>query len=130
MSRYCERNVEPILAAAVLWRDKCLVGNGSLFSNNSVWTLVHLGEMKRYFIDNPDEGSDSFLVKFQKQLEDALPGTKQLAAELMWLLFLFQSNITPYKKIETIREIWGWASAILANHSLLTEDVLGVVLVA
>ena len=40
MSRFCgDKNSRPILEAAAHWRDVALLGGGSVFTDQSLWTL-------------------------------------------------------------------------------------------
>jgi 5-methylcytosine-specific restriction protein B len=46
-------------------------------------------------------------------------------AEALWILMLFQRNISPERKREILREVWGWSSEELAdNHPMLADAVL------
>jgi 5-methylcytosine-specific restriction protein B len=65
-------------------------------------------------------GDESFLEKFQRQLQSTSASVKQLAAELLWLLFLFPVNITGSKKRRNIMEVWSWSGMILdPAHAML-----------
>ena len=100
---------ESLLAAAAHWRDRCLRGEGSVFTDERLWTREHLGEMNRYFVENLDTGTGTFLEKLQAQLSPASPGTKRLAAEMLWLLLLFPNNITRDTKVNQIAVVWEWS---------------------
>ena len=43
------------------------------------------GELRRQFVERPDESHDDFLTKLKRQLDDATDETIVLAAELMYL---------------------------------------------
>lgn len=74
MTRYIsERDVTPILDAAQNWATKCFVGDGSLFSGESLWRAELIGELVARFVDNPVLGNESFLERLQKQLLEAPP---------------------------------------------------------
>ncbi|CAA0096409.1 5-methylcytosine-specific restriction enzyme B [BD1-7 clade bacterium] len=126
MARYCgKHDSEATLAAALQWRDECLIEQGSIFSSGSLWNEVYLEDLKRHFSDNLDEGEGGFLQKFESQLEQAKPETKQLASEMLWFMLLPLSNIGPDKKRENIQEIWAWSGGLLAlPHTLLSDDTL------
>ena len=70
MSRYhaCG-SLERMLEASQHWQEAALLSDGAVFAKESVWTLQYLQDLKQYFIDQPDEGKDSFFVKLEKQLE-------------------------------------------------------------
>jgi 5-methylcytosine-specific restriction protein B len=95
MSRFNpnEPNAEKTLAAAATWRDRCFLNDGSILSQNSLWTKELVNELKLRFVDNPDLSSASFQIKLKGQLAEAPPGAHQLMAEMLWLLSLFPSNI-------------------------------------
>ncbi|MGB8559497.1 MAG: EVE domain-containing protein, partial [Pseudolabrys sp.] len=79
--------------AAQTWVTKCFVGDGSLFSGESLWRAELIGELIARFVDNPDLGTESFLEKLQKQLLGAPPQGIRLMAEMLWLLILFQTRM-------------------------------------
>jgi len=120
------RNIEPVLAAASDWRDRCILTDGSILSpGQSVWTLSNIQQLKSAFIDNPDEGGDSFVKKLQGQLAGTPPGVALLASEMLWLMLLFPSRISPDKKRETVTEIASWATGTpILDTAFLTDEVL------
>ncbi len=128
MSRFNpDRDVEPALTAAARWLQDCLVDDGSLLSGSArLWTAEHLDTLDRLFIQQPDEnGTLSFLEKLERQLRPGNPACRQLMAEAVWLLLLFQSNITPEKKRENTRAIWSWSGDTLpVTHPFLADPVL------
>jgi 5-methylcytosine-specific restriction protein B len=48
-----------------------------------IWTLNHLDELKRDYVDKPDTGSGRFFEKLNRQLAGASPAVIQLFAELL-----------------------------------------------
>jgi 5-methylcytosine-specific restriction enzyme B len=112
--------MEPVIEAAARWRDSCLVGEGSILSSHSLWTADHVDELWKHFVLKPDEGRRSFLQKLQRQLKPATAGTRMLAAEMLWLIYLFPRRMTGNKKIENIRTVWELSdSPFPAGHSFL-----------
>jgi len=103
----------PILDAAQEWKRKCLLSDGSVFSNSPLWTIPNLTILEDHFSKNPILGDERFLEKFRKQLQSTPGQSKQLAAELLWLLLLFPSNITGTRKRHNITEVWSWSGEIL-----------------
>ena len=107
----------PVLRAAVLWRDRCLQGNGSVFTDRHLWTSENVGYLVKYFAENPREGEGTFFEKLEKQLARA-PGTaKQLAAEMFWVMYLFPrpGSIRPGTKRQQIRQVWEWSGEPLPD---------------
>ena len=107
----------PVLRAAVRWRDRCLRDDGSVFTEKSLWTSENVGYLVKYFAENLDEGEGSFFEKLEKQLARA-PGTaKQLAAEMLWVMYLFpvRSWMQPGTKRQQIRQVWEWSGEPLPD---------------
>lgn len=109
MSRW-HRSPE-VLQAAARWKEKCLLDEGSVFSERRLWTLENLDHLDRYFVQNLDFGDGDFLQKLEAQLAPAPSAAKQLAAELLWVLFLFVSSggMKPGTKRIQIRRVWEWS---------------------
>ncbi|MEC4599668.1 MrcB family domain-containing protein [Burkholderia vietnamiensis] len=126
MSRYCgDDDPKSILEAAVHWRDVALLGNRSILTNQPLWTSPVLDLLNEHFVRNPDFGDGKFLEKLESQLAPAPNSAKQLAAEMMWLLYLCPSSLTAAHKRKTIQTIWSWSSEPLPTDSRwLDDDVL------
>ncbi|MDE2831655.1 MAG: McrB, partial [Gemmatimonadota bacterium] len=127
MSRYhaCG-SLERMLEASQHWKEVALLSDGAVFAQEPVWTLLYLQDLKQHFIDQPDEGKDSFFVKLEKQLEATEPEVKQLAAEMLWVIYLCPDNITKLRKLGNIRLVWEWSGkSFPENSDWLAEDVLG-----
>ena len=126
MARYCgSKNSAPILSAALRWKDACLVRDGSVFSDAYLWRDEHLEALQSHFVDAPDEGEGTFFTKLEGQLAATAPEAKQLAAEMLWVMFLCPSNVTPQRKREGVQTIWGWSGAPPdALSPWLTEEIL------
>ena len=110
MSRYCGETItKHIHEAAQHWRDQALLGEGSVFSAQRLWTVPLLDALNQYFVRQPDLGEGKFLEKLELQLEPVPPGAKQLAAEMMWLMYLCPSSLTSAHKLNTVRTVWEWS---------------------
>ena len=119
MARYNPKwDVAPLLAAAAVWKDKCLIEDGSLFLGNGsrIWTQESALILRRDFVERPDLGEGDFLEKLKAQLANSGETAQRLAAEMLWALLLFQSNITPPKKREIVTTIWSWSGGVSANN--------------
>ena len=127
MSRYhAAGSLERMLEASQHWKEIALLSDGAVFAQEPVWTLPYLQDLKQYFIDQPDEGKDSFFVKLEKQLDTTESGVKQLAAEMLWVIYLCPDNITKPRKLGNIRLVWEWSGkSFPENSDWLAEDVLG-----
>lgn len=110
------RDLAPLLDAARRWIHTCLVDDGSLFApGRALWTAANAEVLQRDFVDRPDAGSDDFVTKLQRQLADAGAAAQQFAAELMWALLLFPSNIGAKVKREHVERVWGWSGESLPS---------------
>jgi 5-methylcytosine-specific restriction enzyme B len=106
MARLVGHDITPVLNVVVTWRDRCLLDQGSLFSDTMLWTQPHVAELVKYYVGNIIEGGDAtFLEKLRRQLTPASPGAKQLAAEMYWVMLLFVSKFSAIKKRKDIVEI-------------------------
>jgi len=115
-----------------------LLQDGSVLSEKSLWTLEHLqsphllchrasriahysGEsLFRGYAANPnnrsiqdfvnqlDDGEGNFFEKLSSLFAQTAPEVKQLAAELLWVMFLCPGNTDAAKKREGIKTIWEW----------------------
>ena len=126
MSRYCgNKNSTPILTAAEDWKKQVLLEDGSLFSDDAIWTLDNARALETHFVNNPDDRDLGFFAKLEEQLEPPPPQVKQLAAEMLWVMFLCPSNISAEKKREGIRTIWNWSGKPFPEDSVwLTDETL------
>ena len=109
MARLAE--AAPILEAAEQWKNDCLLGGGSVFSDKSLWTRPNFEALNRFYVNNLDEGEGDFFGKLKKQLEPAPAGAKQLAAELFWVMYLMvhESGARSETKRFQIKKVWEWS---------------------
>ncbi len=121
-------SASPIANAARRWVDRCILADGSVFSDESLWTVPHLEELKRFYIENPDAGEGSFFEKLEVQLQPAQAGAKKLAAEMLWVMVLpvKPGAIGANTKRLQLRQVWEWSGEPLPHdHWCLQDDVLG-----
>lgn len=43
----------PVLRAAGRWKDQCLLNDGSVLSDKSLWTSENVGHLVKHFVENP-----------------------------------------------------------------------------
>lgn len=123
MSRYInETNSVLILSAASHWRDAALIAGGSVFSDKRLWTTENLDSLRQYFVERPDVGQGTFLGKLQEQLTPTPPGAKQLAAEIMWLMYLCPSSLTPRRKQDVVHTLWSWSGEAFSSDTRWLDD--------
>ncbi len=85
MARYNphEDSAEAVYKAAELWRNTCLLADGSIFfSGRELWTKDLLDELDDNFVKNLDAGEGDFFEKLESQLMGGSLQCKQLMAEL------------------------------------------------
>ncbi|MEJ2444770.1 MAG: hypothetical protein P8Y42_15185 [Exilibacterium sp.] len=124
MSRFCGNvRTEEKFKVIDNWRDNCLLGGGSLFTEQPVWNAENLDSIKRYYVNNLDSGEGKFIGKLEKQLAPATAAAKILCAEIMWVMLLCLSNIKPPSKRATINRILSWAGIEIPPGCSLTADM-------
>jgi len=96
-----------------------------MFSDAPLWTSDNANELLQRFVQSPIEGGDlSFFEKFEQQLSSASPGSKKLAAEMLWLLYLFPSDMKGKTKRDHVQRIWEWSREPLDLTSPWLGDAL------
>lgn len=115
-----------VLNAARRWINDCLIGDGAILSDEQLWTPPVVEELRAAYVDNPDFGKGDFVTKLVKQLEAASDPTKRLAAEMIWALLLFPSNIKAATKRDQIVAVWELSGVELdTSIAPLSDAVLG-----
>lgn len=72
MSRYNSRHeIKRLLEATQLWKNHCLLDDGPLLGGGKYWSSAKLAELDQRFIQNPQEGDESYFDKLALQLSDA-----------------------------------------------------------
>ncbi len=124
MARFGSRDLAQPLDAAKTWIDKCLIQDQSLFTAERLWTPALIDEVKRAFVDHPDESKRDFITKLKDQMSPASANAQQLAAEMLWALLLFPAsvNIKPRTKRAQVRAIWQLSGQPLPDGGLLMSD--------
>lgn len=119
-------DLAPLLAAARDWIARCLIEDGSLFvDGRDLWSAANVATLQSSFVDRPDDSDDDFISKLQRQLSGAGSHAQQLAAEMVWALLLFPSNINEATKRAHILRIWSWAGESLSpEHPMLGDAML------
>jgi hypothetical protein len=115
-------DISPILAAAQLWIQKCLVEDCSVFMQDSRWTPAFCDEVYQAFVGHPDYGHDDFMTKLKGQMKHGSAPAQQLMAEMLWALLLFPSKIKPSTKRQQVREIWAMSGHRLSEDQPLLDD--------
>lgn len=95
-------NGDNVTALAARLRDEAIIPGGSLFTDRAIWTPENFRELKRAYVDRPDESASSFEVKLRTQLEDTTNDAKVLFAELLLLNLMILGSVTARHKIHLI----------------------------
>ncbi len=110
------------------WKELCLLHDGSLFSEEALWSKDNFSILKENYVENPIEGSDkSFLEKLSLQLEHCDSQARMLAAECLWILDLLpiKEKLSVKKKINNFRTIWELSGKKMPeDSSLFSEEAL------
>jgi 5-methylcytosine-specific restriction enzyme B len=75
------------------------------------------------FVQNIDEGEGDFF-ETKSQLSAGSAECRQLMAECLWILMLFQSNVGAAKKRENVRLVWSWSGAELPEDNPMLSDAV------
>ena len=129
MSRYCgNHDSEPVIRAAEHWCKQALRSDGSVFSERALWRLDYLEAIEQYYVNQIDESDRTFLEKLKEQLTPTTSETKELVAEMLWVMLLCPSNLTPEKKREDVNLVWSWSGRALSEDLpwLSNETLKGV----
>ena len=111
--------------AANYWRDHCLLKDGSVFTDQKLWTSTGFDDCVKHFVNNLSKPAGAnFMEGLHHQLTNAKPETKQLFAEMLWLFELAASNMTPTTKIEHVETVWSWSEQALPDSKFLREEYL------
>jgi 5-methylcytosine-specific restriction protein B len=74
----------------------------------AAWLPDVVADTRRRIVDNPDEGSGTFLDKPKAELEGAPRAAYLLAAELLYVQVAPLSNVTADTKLRRIRSVLSW----------------------
>lgn len=114
MAIHTEHETTHIRAATELFRQRCLLSDGSLFREGTpLWTAQNLAALHTAFVAAPDTSDRSFDVKFSDQLANQSTEVKRLAAEVVAVHFLFPVNIGGARKKQLVSNILSSAGEAL-----------------
>jgi 5-methylcytosine-specific restriction protein B len=99
----------PLFGQQNIWCTRALRGDGSVFSERALWRLEYLEAIEQYYVNKIDQTDRTFLEKLKEQLTPTTPETKELVAEMLWVMLLCPSNLTAEKKREDVNLVWSWS---------------------
>ncbi|MET0397281.1 MAG: P-loop NTPase fold protein [Longimicrobiaceae bacterium] len=122
------KEAEAIYTAASEWRTRSLVEGRSIFLPAPLlWRMDNLVALRSAFTGRPQQGPGDFEAKFKRQMDDQHPDVVQLAAEMLWLQFLFPRKLlSAQRKRELVTSVWNWSGTGFhdTDHPYLGESVL------
>ncbi len=74
-----------------------------------IWSKDPAQDLHERFVKHPDESSDRFEVKLQRQLAGAPAKTCQLMGELLYIHFLVAENVHLKRKSQLIETVLSWS---------------------
>ena len=108
--------IHNILAAAEEWKQRCLLADGSVFTDESLWTPENTGDLEQLVEEIESSTTDQWGLKgwnrLKEKLKDARPELVRLATEAFWFTTLYPDNKgkSPNWKRERINELWELAT--------------------
>lgn len=126
MSRYLpDGDPTALLDAVSFWRDHCLIGDGSLFSEEALWTAGNLGALYEAMTQELSPGRETAVDVVRDQVTNAPPEAARLLAEVLWVRSLFPRNIEAPTKRALVKEFWEIGGTPLPEaHPYLRDDVI------
>jgi 5-methylcytosine-specific restriction protein B len=120
MAIYTSHETKFIREATNLFRQRCLMSDGSLFREESkLWTTDNLEALHKAFVDAPDSSDRSFEAKFRDQLANQSSDVQRLAAEVVAVHFLFPTNIGARRKMQLVSDLLGMTGdALPKDHEV------------
>jgi hypothetical protein len=128
MARYNpHHDTNALFAVVEAWRDACLIGDEALLNESEgVWSMEVTHAVRDAVIGNPQASGANFLEKLRFQIGELGDDAIQYAAEALFVMLLFPSNIGPDSKRRTVLEILSWRTAPAeVGHDHLNDAVLG-----
>lgn len=114
-----------ILDAAAEWRERCLLADGSIFTDRRAWGAETVADLRARLAAPVPDGIAGFDSHLAHQLRDAPVATRIVAAEALWLLLLFlRGNYAPATKRAKILTALEAARVQPSRDSLLADEVL------
>ncbi|MEW2481727.1 AAA family ATPase [Mycobacterium sp. NPDC049093] len=99
--------------------------SGSLLTPGAaIWTVEHLDELTRDYIDRPDAGEGGFFEKLEQQLAETSPEAVQLFGELLILNVLPISNMGGTLKVKQVETVLKMSTSPAAVPSDVEEALL------
>ncbi|MEH7130415.1 AAA family ATPase [Neobacillus drentensis] len=100
-----------IYEAARKWKLECLNMDGSiLWPGENIWTLENLKQLKKVYVDRPDNSNSSFEDKLKIQLRGQSKEIYKLVCECLFVYYLFPANMNYKTKIKKLDNVASWGN--------------------
>lgn len=119
-----------VYEVANIMAEECLIGDGSFFwPEMRIWTDENLSLFWDEFAGKPDEGSESFIVKWTNQLQGLPVDIFRLAYEVtaLYCLFPSQNQFGPAGKRQLLDQVYNMGpelGAINSTRRQMLEDAI------
>ena len=124
--------IDNILAAADEWKQRCLLADGSVFSDESLWTPANVGELEQLALEiESSRIKDNLGLQGWRTLKEKLKGVRseliRLVAEAFWFVSLYPDSKKklPDWKRDRLKELWTMTSpsiTVARDRQYLIED--------
>lgn len=121
------KRAEAALRAAEHWKERCLLGQGSVFwDDKKLWTLENFEALSELI---PKHRQSMKHPELMDWLQDASADVKRLATEVTWFEFLSDSKIKSITKTSVLQEMWKWLGEPYPkdNNLVAPDTLMGVV---
>ena len=106
-------HIDNVLAAAAVWKEQCLLADGSVFTDESLWTPANVGELEKLAAMDQKMGEIKdpqwelhVWEHLKKKLTHVRPELIRLAAEAFWFTSLYPDTKPPSWKRDRFNELW------------------------
>ena len=127
--------IHNILAAAEQWKQRCLLADGSVFTEESLWTPENVGDLEQ-LIPVPESVSSHKERERQgwelkQKMKDARPELALLAAEAFWFISLYPASKDRKAawKRQRFKELWEMVAPPIdqaRNHMIDDRTLSGI----
>ena len=110
------KRATPILDAAQRWKEECLLGGGSLFGDDQLWTLERFRELEP-LVAHQESGRGSPDDELRVAAEPASSEAKRLLAEVVWVYFLLvnPTRVGVETRLDRLRTFHSWSGTALPD---------------
>ena len=117
------KEAEAILGVAEKWKQICLFGGRSIFSDQSLWTGRNFEELIEEYVKKEKLGN-KFWDSLELQLQNASPEAQRLFAELVWVYYLIPMSAKAETKRKRVRQVWALSGEDIPNDDWAFGNVL------